>query len=197
MGTQSPRLERSATELLVDWRAGDERALELLMPKVYEELRRLAKRHLRGERPEQTLSATDLVHEAFLRLVEVDIPWNDRAHFLAVGARVMRRILVDRSRSKARIKHGGEVQRVPFDEDQLTSLEPSPALLELDQALCDLAEIDPRKANVVELIYFGGLTYDEVATALDISRATAHRDLRLAKAWLHDRIETAGTSFRG
>lgn len=190
MTTQSQHPEPTITELLLEWRGGDDEALELLMPRVYEELKKIAQHRLKGESPEQTLSATDLVHEAFIRLIAVDVSWSDRAHFLAVGARIMRRILVDRSRSKARLKHGGAVKRVPLDEAQSASLEPSDELLELDQALCDLAELDARKANVVELVYFGGLTYDEVAVALDISRATAHRDLRLAKAWLHDRIET-------
>ena len=186
--------EQSVTDLLLDWRGGDEGALERLMPRVYEELRRIAGSHLKGEAPEQTLSATDLVHEAFLRLVDVDVSWNDRVHVLAVGARVMRRILVDRSRSKARLKHGGAINRVALDEVQATSLDPSTELLELEHALCELADLDSRKASVVELVYFGGLTYDEVAAALDISRATAHRDLRLARAWLHDRMETAGPS---
>ncbi len=181
------------TELLVEWRAGDRDALELLVPRVYEELRRIARFHLRGERPGQTLSATDLVHESFVRLVDVDVSWNDRAHFLAVGARVMRRILVDRSRAKGRLKRLGAAIRVPLEDVQPATPEPSVELLELEQALCELAEIDARKAHVVELVFFGGLTYDEVAAALDISRATAHRDLRLAKAWLHDRIESSAS----
>ena len=191
MPRQKQRPEQSVTDLLLEWRGGDAEALEFLTAKVYQELKRIAGGHLKGEAPEQTLSATDLVHEAFLRLVAVDVSWNDRAHFLAVGARVMRRILVDRSRSKARLKHGGGVNRVSLDNAQLTSLEPSAELLELDRALCDLAAFDSRKANVVELVYFGGLTYEEVAAALGISRATAHRDLRLAKAWLYDRLETS------
>ena len=181
--------ERSVTELLLLWRGGDDDALERLIPKVYAELRRIARRQLRGERSEQTLSATDLVHEAFLRLVSADVSWNDRVHFLAVGARAMRRILVDRARSKARLKRGGTSRRVTFDEAQPVVLGASAELLELDQALRELAEIDARKSRIVELVYFGGLTYDEVAAVLEVSRATAHRDLRLAKAWLYDRIE--------
>ncbi|MEM9593377.1 MAG: sigma-70 family RNA polymerase sigma factor [Acidobacteriota bacterium] len=176
------------TDLLLDWRAGQEASLEPLMAKVYEELRRIARRHLKGERPEQSLSATDLVHEAFLRLVDVDVSWNDRAHFLAVGARIMRRILVDRSRAKARQKRGGAAWKIPLDEIHTVSLEPAAELLELDEALSNLNQLDARKARVVELVYFGGLTYDEVAVVLEISRATAHRDLRLAKAWLHDQM---------
>ncbi len=187
---ESQPLDRSVTELLIDWRGGDEQALEVLAPRIYEELRRIAHCHLRGENPGQTLSATDLLHEAFIRLVDVDVAWNDREHFFAVGARAMRRILVDRSRSKARLKRGGASHQVSLDEARLAGIETSTELLELDRALNELAKLDPRKASVVELVYFGGLTYDEVATTLDISRATAHRQLRLAKAWLHDHIET-------
>lgn len=183
--------ETSVTELLLLWRGGQDDALELLLPKVYEELRNIARKQLVGERAGQTLSATDLVHEAFLRLVDVDVSWHDRVHFLAVGARVMRRILVDRARAKARVKRGGGVQRVTFDEGQLASLDSSWELLELDRALRELAELDARKARIVELVYFGGLSYDEVAAVVDVSRATAHRDLRLAKAWLHDRMASA------
>jgi len=189
---QSQPAERSVTELLVAWRGGDHQALDLLAPRVYDELRRIAHCHLRGEKPEQTLSATDLLHETFLRLVDVDVAWNDRVHFFAVGARAMRRILVDRSRSKTRLKRGGANHRVTLNEAQLAGLEASVELLELDRALGELAKLDPRKASVIELLYFGGLTYDEVAAALDISRATVHRQLRLAKAWLHDHIESQG-----
>lgn len=189
--THSALPERTVTELLVAWRAGDAAALELLIPRVYDELRRIARSHLKAERAGQTLSATDLVHEAFLRLVDVDVAWNDRAHFLAVGARVMRRILVDRSRAKTRQKRPDPAHRVPLDAAQPADMTPSQELLELDRAIGDLAHVDERKAQVVELIFFGGLSYDEVAAALEISRATAHRDLSLAKAWLHDRIETS------
>lgn len=191
MNRSKERSELSATELLLEWRAGEQGALELLIPKVYDELRRIALGNLEGERPEQTLSATDLVHEAFLRLVAVDVSWQDRAHFLAVAARVMRRILVDRSRSKARQKRGGGARRVPLDQAQPPSLEPSSELLDLDRALSDLARLDARKAKVVELVYFGGLTYEEVALVVGVSRATTHRDLRLAEAWLYDRLEAA------
>lgn len=182
--------DRTVTELLLQWRAGQPEALELLIPKVYEELRAIARQALGGERPEQTLGATDLVHEAFLRLVSADVSWNDRAHFLAVSARVMRRILVDRARAKARTKRGGALRRVPLDEEHAIALDASDELLDLDDALRALAAVDERKARVVEMVCFGGLTYDEVAAVLDISRPTAHRDLRLAKAWLHDRMRS-------
>lgn len=186
--------DRTVTDLLLTWRAGDQNALDLLIPKVYEELRKVARQQLAGERPGQTLGATDLVHEAFLRLVDVEVSWNDRVHFLAVGARVMRRILVDRCRAKRRKKRGGDAQRIPFSEAQPVSADPSAELLALDDALRELSGFDERKARAVELVYFGGLTYDELAEALGISRATAHRDLRLGKAWLHDRLGPAGPS---
>ncbi|MCB1055969.1 MAG: sigma-70 family RNA polymerase sigma factor [Acidobacteria bacterium] len=196
--TAPPQPEPSVTELLVAWRAGDPDALDRLTPRIYRELRRLAQHHVGYERRGQTLAATDLVHEAFLRLVDVEVPWQDRAHFLAVAARLMRRILINRSRDKARLKRGGGNARVSLEELGGAGPEPAtppPALeiLELDRALTELAELDPDKARVVELVYFGGLTYEEVAETLGVSRATAHRHLRLAKAWLHDRLGGAGT----
>lgn len=190
--TSDPSVDPSVTELLMQWRRGDEEALDRLMPRMYHELRRLAGCHLKGERPGQTLSVTDLVHEAFLRLVDVDVAWQDRAHFLAVGARLMRRILVDRSRAKSRLKRGARAERITLDEAQLAGAQVSIELLALDRAIEELSELDERKARSVELFYFGGLTYDEVAEALDVSRATAHRDLRLARAWLSDRLELDG-----
>lgn len=187
------RSESSVTELLFAWRSGDPAALDQLTPLVYQELRRLAQYHVSREHRGQTLAATDLVHEAFVRLVDVEVPWQDRAHFLAVAARMMRRILVNRSRDKARLKRGGGETRLSLED--LGGPNPEPAapalssdLLELDLALSELAELDALKTKVVELVYFGGLTYEEVAEALGLSRATAHRHLRLAKAWLHDRL---------
>ena len=191
---ESQRAEQSVTELLLEWRQGDERALELLMPKVYAELGKIARGHLQGERAGQTLSATDLVHEAFLRLVDADISWNDRAHFLAVCSRAMRRILVDRSRAKSRVKRGAGAERISLRQLNMTDLDAGTELLELDSALCQLESMDARKAKVIELVYFGGLSYDEVAAVLEISRATAHRDLRLAKAWLHDQMGSVAGS---
>ncbi len=185
--------EPSVTELLVAWRSGDSAALDQLTPLVYQELRRLAQHHVNREHRDQTLAATELVHEAFVRLVDVEVPWQDRAHFLAVAARLMRRILINRSRDKARLKRGGGEARLSLED--LGGATPEPAtpafssdLLELDLALRELAQFDALKAKVVELVYFGGLTYVEVAEALGLSRATAHRHLRLAKAWLHDRL---------
>lgn len=191
--TPDRRTEDSVTELLAAWRGGDRDALDRLTPLVYQELRRLAQHHVSREHRGQTLSATDLVHEAFVRLVDVEVCWQDRSHFLAVAARMMRRILVNRSRDKARLKRGGGMAHVSLGDLGGPTLEPAtpaPAtdLLELDLALSALAELDELKARVVELVYFGGLTYEEVAEALGLSRATAHRHLRLAKAWLHDRL---------
>ena len=187
--TPDASVRSSVTALLLQWRGGDEEALEQLMPRVYHELRRLAGSQLKGERPGQTLSVTDLVHEAFLKLVDVDVPWQDRAHFLAVGARMMRRILVDRSRARSRVKRGGGAERITLDEARLAGGEISIELLALDQAIDDLSGLDERKTRAVELFYFGGLTYEELAEALQVSRATAHRDLQLARAWLLDRLE--------
>ncbi|MEM9596022.1 MAG: sigma-70 family RNA polymerase sigma factor [Acidobacteriota bacterium] len=183
--------ERSVTELLLEWRAGDEDALERLVPLVYGELHRLAKGQVRRERPGQTLGATDLVHEAFVRLVDVDVPWQDRTHFLALGARLMRRILLNRSRDKARLKRGAGQQVRSLDGIDVAQSETPTDFLALDHALRELAAVDPRKAQAVELTYFAGLTYEELAEALGVSRATAHRDLRLARAWLHDRLAGA------
>jgi RNA polymerase sigma factor (TIGR02999 family) len=185
---QLERPDPTVTELLVAWRAGDAEALPRLMPLVYEELRRLARRRMAAEPPGQTLTATALVHEAFLRLVEVEVPWQDRAHFLALAARLMRRILVDRGRARARLKRGAGHAAVSLDDVDVPAPEPDRELQALDAALDELATFDPRKAQVVDLVFFGGLTYDEAADALAISRATLHRDLRLAKAWLHEQV---------
>ncbi len=180
--------EPSVTELLLEWRAGAPDALERLVPLVYGELHRLAKGHVRRERPGQTLGATDLVHEAFVRLVDIDVPWQDRTHFLALGARLMRRILLNRSRDKARLKRGAGQPVRSLDGIDVAQSETPIDFLALDHALRELAAVDPRKAQAVELTYFAGLTYEELAEALGVSRATAHRDLRLARAWLHDRL---------
>ncbi len=177
--------QKSVTQLLVEWRGGDGAALEALTPQVYEQLHGLALRCLRGERQNHTLQATALVHEAYERLVDVEIPWKDRAHFFALAARMMRRILVDYAKSKKRQKRGGGVAMVTLDEALVVAPETAPDLIELDQVLTRFAEIDERKSRVVELTYFGGLTYEETAEAMGMSPATVHRELRLAKAWLY------------
>ncbi|HUE24104.1 MAG TPA: sigma-70 family RNA polymerase sigma factor [Bryobacteraceae bacterium] len=179
-----PGESKSVTRLLQDWRGGDPQALDQLVPVVYESLHKMAGRCLRSERPGNTLSSTALVHEAYLRLVDADVAWNGRVHFYAVSARVMRRILIDHAKSQGRAKRGGG-ERVAFDEAAVVGAAAPESLLELDAALSRLAAFDHRRSEIVELLFFGGLTYDEVGEALAISRATVDRELRLAKAWLH------------
>jgi RNA polymerase sigma factor (TIGR02999 family) len=176
------------TQLLHALRHGSEAARAQVADLVYGELHRLAGRALRGERDGHTLQTTALVNEAYMRLVEADVPWDDRKHFYAVAARAMRRILVDHARAKRRGKRGGGEAPVTFDDDVAAAQRPGD-LVALDDALKRLAEHDPRKAEAVELHYFGGLTYDELASALEISAATVHRELRLAKAWLYQHLE--------
>ena len=175
---------QDVTKLLQQWRGGDREALDQLMPIVYDELRRLSARCLRAERPGHTLRATALVHEAYLQLMDADIGWQDRAHFYAVAARVVRRILVEYARKHSRQKRGGGEIPVPLDEAVLVGPEAASTVLDLDEALQRLAVLDSRKSDIVQLLFFGGLTYDETAAALDISPATVHRELKLAKIGL-------------
>ena len=173
------------TGLLRAWSAGDANALERIVVLVYPELRKIAHRCLSGERPGHTLQATALVNEAYLRLVEIrNVEWNDRAHFFAVGARIMRRILVDYARSKGYAKRGGGALRVDFNEALVVANETDPALLRMDEALTELASFDPRKARIVEMRYFGGLNGEDIASVLGVSVQTVNRDWSLAKAWL-------------
>lgn len=176
---------QDVTSLLQQWRGGNQQALDQLMPIVYDELRRLAARCLHSERPGHTLRATALVHEAYLRLMEADVGWQDRAHFYAVAARVVRRILVEYARTRGRAKRGGGEELVPLDESVVVGPQAASMVLDLDEALHRLAAFDERKSDIIQLLFFGGLTYDEAAAALDISPATVHRELKLAKAWLH------------
>ena len=178
----SPASE-SVTELLASWRSGDERALDALMPLVYEELRRLASNRMRSERAGHSLAPTDLVHEAYGRLVDAELAWTDRSHFFAMAATMMRRVLVDHARARAAQKRGGDAVRVTLSDLVADGQRPQ-HLLELDDALEALATADERKAKAVELHYFGGLEYREIAEVLGISEATVDRDLRFAKAWL-------------
>ena len=176
---------QEVTRLLIDWRNGDPEAFDKLAPLVYKELHRLAQRYRNKERQDHTLQATDLVHEAYLRLVNVDgIDWQSRSHFYAVSARLMRRVLVDYARSRGFIKRGGEVCRVELDDAQAASLEPDSNLVALDDALQKLAGVDQRKADVIEFRFFGGLTVEETAEVLHVSTDTVKRDWRLAKSWL-------------
>lgn len=173
------------SRLLLEWKAGKSEARERLFPILYEELKRLARHHLRGEATGHTLQTTALVHEAYLRLTGASVEWEGRHHFFAVAARVMRQVLVDHARGRARAKRGGAVVAGPLEEEFLKAMERPPDLLDLDEALNRLSSLDPRKAEIVDLLYFGGMTYDEAASVLQISPATVHRDLRLARAWLY------------
>jgi RNA polymerase sigma-70 factor, ECF subfamily len=173
------------TQLLHQWSGGDKAALDALMPVVYDQLHRLAARCIRAERPDHTLRATALVNEAYLKLIDADVAWNDRVHFFAVSARILRHILVDHAKSGRRSKRGGGAEVIPFDEAVVVGPESPAGLLELDIALKNLELQDKRKSQIVELLCFGGLTYDETAAALSISPATVHREIKLAKAWLH------------
>jgi RNA polymerase sigma factor (TIGR02999 family) len=155
------------------------------MPVVYDQLRKLASNCLRAERPDHTLRATALVHEAYVRLVDSDVAWQDRVHFFAVSARMLRRILVDHAKSRNRDKRGGEFEKIPLDEAVMVGPQSDKGIVELDDALKRLATQDQRKSELIELLFFGGLTYDEAAAALKISPATVHRELILAKAWLY------------
>lgn len=175
---------RTVTALLRDWRAGDQGALDELMPRIYAELRKLAARSLQRENPGHTLRPTDLVSEAYLRLSTDGIPeLADRVHFFAIAARTMRQVLVDHARKRGAAKRGHGQRAAPI-EDIVISVERPVELIALDGALAALANHDERKARVVELSYFGGLTQDEIAQVLDVSPATVLRDLRFAEAWI-------------
>lgn len=172
------------TVLLKAWASGNPDALEQLTPLVYDELLRIARRHIR-QQPPQTLQTTALAHEAYLRLAAAEgLRWQDRAHFFAVAAQMMRRILVDAARTRAAAKRGGDALRVTFSEDLPIPAGQGPNLLAVDDALTALAKLDPRKARVVELRFFAGLTVDETAEVLKISPDSVMRDWRLAKPWL-------------
>jgi RNA polymerase sigma-70 factor (ECF subfamily) len=179
------------TDLLVEWQRGDRAALDKLTPLVYDEIRRIAHRYMQREREGHTLQTTALVNEAYLRLAsQQQINWQNRTHFFAVTAQVMRHILIDYARRRQYVKHGGEAQRISFDdalasEEAVLMAQPRAAeLLALDEALDELAKLDRRKSRVVELRYFGGLSLAETAEVLEVSPMTVRRDWRAAKAWL-------------
>ena len=181
----SPNSDSGPTELLRAWSQGDGSALDRLVPLVYEELHRLARRYLRQERPDHTLQATSLVNEAYLRLIDVNrVEWRDRAHFLAVAAQMMRRILVEFARNRQRQKRGGGAVHVSLDDVQELPDSKDCDVVALNDALGALATFDARMSQVVELRFFGGLTVEETAGALNVSSETVMRDWKTAKAWL-------------
>ncbi|MBS1794882.1 MAG: sigma-70 family RNA polymerase sigma factor [Acidobacteria bacterium] len=178
------------TQLLKEWGEGDPRALDELMPLVYDELRRQASRYLKKERPGHTLQTTALIHEAYIKMLGVNaIEWQNRSHFFAIASTAMRRILVDHARERKREKRGGALENLPLDEAlPISSKERNVDLLALDEALDRLARLDPRQAKVVELRYFSGLSIDETAEILGVSNATVRLDWNLAKAWLKNEL---------
>jgi RNA polymerase sigma factor (TIGR02999 family) len=183
--------QENVMAMLLDWRRGDRLALEKLTAVVYDEIRRIAHRFMQRERKPHTLQTTALVNEAYVRLLgHKQIEWNGRGHFLAVVSQVMRQVLIDHARRKQYLKRGGDIQRVSFDENATMSVERAAELLALDEALISLAAIDPRKAQMVELRYFGGLSLEETATVMGVSVMTVRRDWRAAKAWLYRAITT-------
>jgi RNA polymerase sigma factor (TIGR02999 family) len=177
------------THLLHEWSAGDQQALETLTPLVYEELRKQAARYLRRERQGHTLQTTALIHEAYLRLVDArDVNWQGRAHFFAIAANLMRRILVDHARRRDASKRGGSFVRMSLDETLAVAEEVEVDLIAIDEALDRLAALDPQQARVVELRFFSGLTVEETAAALGVSPKTVKRDWAVARAWLRREI---------
>jgi len=182
----------TVTVLLQQWSDGNKDALDQLMPVVYGQLRKLAAYCLRGERPDHTMRATELVHEAYLKLIDSDIPWQNRAHFYAVAAKVLRHILVDHARAHRREKRGGDAERIPLDEAVVVGPEASAEVVGLDDALKRLAVNDERKSQIVELAFFGGMTHQEIAAVLKISDKTVQRELRVAKAWLYRELKADG-----
>ncbi len=185
------------TQLLLAWRDGDTGALERLLPLVYAELHRLAHGRIRGEWAGQTLQTTALVHEAYVRLVDgAQVSWNNRAHFFAVCARLMRRILVDRARARHSDKRGGEARHIEFQDWLGRCAAKDAEMLALDEALTRLSRAEPRPAKVVELRYFGGLTIEETAAALGVGRETVVRDWQVARLWLRHELRSGASGGR-
>jgi RNA polymerase sigma factor (TIGR02999 family) len=181
----NPTLPSGITQLLRAWGDGDQSALEHLTPIVYKELRRLAHRHMSRENESQTLQTTALIHEAYLRLVDFEsVQWQDRAHFFAVCSRLMRRILVDAARERGALKRGGNERKLSLEEELVVSADVPKQLLDLEEALTKLAQEDPRKGDVVEMKFFGGLKFKEIAEVLKVSPDTVKRDWNMARAWL-------------
>lgn len=185
---------KEVTRLLIDWGNGDRAALDELIALVYDELRRMARRYMRRESQGHTLQTSALVHEAYLRLVDQkSVQWQNRAHFFGVAAQLMRRILVDHARSRSRAKRGGGAQMISFVDQAVVSKEVA-EVIALDDALKNLAEMDARKSQIVEMKFFGGLTTEEVAEVLKVTPRTVEREWRKAKAWLNRAISKGDTN---
>lgn len=179
----------SVTGLLLAWKSGDESALEAVMPLVENELRRIAARHMRGERPNHTLQTTALVNEAYMRLVkQEDVEWHSRAHFYAIASRIMRRILIDHAKSQQRKKRGGKAVQIELTDVVLKSTSDIETILELDEALERLSDFDPLKCRIVEMRHFGGMSVQETAEVLGLAEVTVMRHWSMAKAWLRREI---------
>ena len=184
--TRSPH---EITQLLAEWSGGNQTALDKLYPLVYAELHRMANHYMNRERKDHTLQTTALINEAYVRLVDQrHVHWANRAHFFAISAQIMRRILIDHARGHAYAKRGGGAQRVSLDEIAIVASDPASDMLLLDEALTRLAEMDPRRGQVVELRYFGGLNNEEIADVLKISENTVTRDWNMARAWLYQEL---------
>jgi RNA polymerase sigma-70 factor, ECF subfamily len=180
---------QQVTQLLIAWSNGESNALETLMPVVYDELRRLARRYMNRESSNHTLQTTALIHEAYLKLIDqTRVEWQNRAHFFAVSATIMRHILVDTARARHRQRRGGFAQKVSLDEAPLVTASPAREVVAVDEALTALAALDERKSRIVELRFFGGLSVDETAEVLKISPATVAREWKRAQAWLYSEI---------
>jgi RNA polymerase sigma-70 factor, ECF subfamily len=191
--TQAPN-PQNITQLLAEWRDGNQSALDELYPLVYDELHRLARRYMSRERKGHTLQTTALINEAYVRLVGQTVNWANRSHFFAISAQIMRRILIDHARRHAYAKRGGGAQQVSLDEAAAVTPDQSAELIRLDEALTSLAEMDPRRSQVVELRYFGGLNNEEIAGVLNVSENTVTRDWNMARAWLYQQLTGSGAN---
>lgn len=192
--THKPQ-QHEITQLLAEWSDGNQSALDELYPLVYEELHRLARRYMSRERKGHTLQTTALINEAYVRLVDQrNVHWANRSHFFAISAQIMRRILIDHARRHAYAKRGGGAQQVSLEEVAIVATEKSAEIIRLDEALEILAKMDPRRCNVVELRYFGGLSNEEIAGVLKVSENTVTRDWNLARAWLHQQLTGSAAS---
>ena len=185
---------QNITQLLAEWRDGDQSALDELYPLVYDELHRLARLYMSRERKGHTLQTTALINEAYVRLVGQKVNWANRSHFFAISAQIMRRILIDHARRHAYAKRGGGAQQVSLEEAATVTPDQSGELIRLDEALKSLAEMDPRRSQVVELRYFGGLNNEEIAGVLNVSENKVTRDWNMARAWLYQQLTGSGAN---